>query len=208
MIVLFILLAILLVVAILFVIFFPKMYKKYLRKNYVSIYGKQVYKIALKQDYYLINRLLLKGNDETSIDIDHFLCGNKYIYVIKDYYFEGGLSAKEYDRAWVYYHKSGKVETKEKIDNPILLNKERVKLLCKITDLDPSLIISVVLINNDCQFSKFEGDSKKDFLVTRANLKRFIKSFENRDIPNIKDSQLQIAVKDIAKLNERKKHNG
>ena len=106
---LFIVLAILIALSILFIIFFPKLYKKHLRKNFVSVYGKQVYKLALHEDYYLINRLLLKTMDGTTIDIDHFLCGNKYIYVIKDYYFEGALSAKEYDHMWWYYKKDKKI---------------------------------------------------------------------------------------------------
>ena len=205
MIYLFISLAVLLVAILLFIIIYPKAHRKNLRKNYISIYGKQIYKLALHEDYYLINRLLLKTSDGRSIDIDHFLCGNKFIYVIKDYYFEGGLSAKEFDRAWIYYKKEGKKQIKQKIDNPLLLNQERTNLLCKITDLDPSFIISIVLINNDCQFSKFEGESKNNFIVTRSNFKKFIKAFENKDVANIKDSQLSIAVNDIAKLNERKK---
>lgn len=208
MIILFIALSVLLVLSVLFVIFFPKIRKKNLRNNYVSIYGKQIYKLALEQDYYLINKLLLKTHEGTSIDIDHFLCGNKYIYVIKDYYFDGGLSADENDRAWIYYHKVGKKNVKELIDNPLLLNQKRVNILSKITGLDSSLIISVVLINSDCQINKFVGKSKNNFLVTRSNFKKFIKSFENKNIAKINDSQLSIAVNDIAKLNERKNKYG
>lgn len=205
MLILFICLAVLLILSILFVILYPRIHKAHLINNYVAIYGKKIYKLALQQDYYLINRLLLKSEEGISIDIDHLLCGNKYIYVIKDYYFDGGLSANENDRAWIYYHKIGKQKIKEKIDNPLLLNEKRVNLLCKITGLDRSLIISVVLINNDCQFSKFEGKSKNNFLVTRSNFKKFIKSFENKNIADLRDSQLSIAVNDIAKLNQRKK---
>lgn len=102
MIALFISLAILLVLVILFLIFYPKFYKAKLKKDFVPIYGKKIYRYALHNDLYLINQLELKGNDDQIIKIDHLLFANKFIYVISDYYLPGLVLAKENDQSFIY----------------------------------------------------------------------------------------------------------
>ena len=102
MIALFISLAVLLVLVVLFLIFYPKLYRAKLKKDFVPIYGKKIYRYALHNDLYLINQLELKANDDQIIKVDHLLFANKYIYVISDYYLPGSIEAKENDSSFIY----------------------------------------------------------------------------------------------------------
>ena len=101
----FIALAVVLVLLIIFFVIYPFIRRAYIKKHFIEVFGKKIYKIALHDDFYLINRLLLKTMDGTSIDIDHLLCGNKYIYVIHDEYFKGELYARIQDRTWIKSYK-------------------------------------------------------------------------------------------------------
>lgn len=179
--------------------------RKYTSKNYIASYGRKIYKLALHNDYYLINRLLLSTMDGTSIDIDHLLCGNKYIYVINDSYIDGELYAKINDRTWIKSTKKKGKEEKQKIDNLLLINKKRIETFSSITNLSSSLIINVVLINDNCKLEGFENTSKNAFLVPVSSFKKLLNQFEKSNVANIKDNQLKRAVMDIASLNERKK---
>ena len=201
----FIALAVLLVLLVIFFIVFPFARHAYIKKHFLEHYGKKIYKLALHNDFYLINRLLLKTMDGTSIDIDHLLCGNKYIYVIHDEYIDGGLYARLNDRTWIKSIKTKKEIHKEKIENLLLVNKHRIETFTQITNLSPSLIINIVVINDDCKVEAFENTSKTAYLTSLFNLKKLINSLEKDNVKNIKDSQLKHAIMDIAELNERKK---
>ena len=204
--VVFILLAIILILLIAFFVSFPFILKRYTKKNYVKSYGRKIYKLALHNDYYLINRLPLKTMDGSNIDIDHLLCGNKFIYVINDAYIDGELYAKINDRTWIKSTKIKKQIQKQKIENLLLVNKKRIETFSSITNLSQSLIINIVLINDDCKLEGFENTSKNAFLVHVSSFKKLLMTFERSNVANLKDNQLRRAVEDIAQLNERKKN--
>ena len=195
------------VIALLFFGLFPLFQRLYVKKNFIEAYGKTIYNIALKEDYYLINTLLLERADGTRISIDHFLAGNKYLYIIKDKFFDGAITGEFIDPTWLLYQKKGKAIKKRKFDNPLLMNKARIEKMLQITNLDPSLIISIVLINDDAIIDKplihkdYDGVS---FLVKRRDLKKVIRKIENRDISALNEKELKHIVHDIAKLNANK----
>lgn len=180
----------------------------YIYKHYVDYYGRQVYLIARDYDYYLINTLSLKLTDLSNVKLDHVLFGNKYIYLIKDRYYRGGLIAKEDDNSWVYYAKKGKRYLKEYIDNPLKLNDIRRNKISQALGIDKSLFISIVVINDDCYISSLEIKSKDNFIVPLAKLYKLIKNLENRDVNPLNEEQLKNAVQDIYRLNMTKVKNG
>lgn len=204
---LFIFLAVLLVALILLLLFYPSLNALYFRKNYVRIYGKKVYRIALDRDLYLINRLKLPMNGDIAVSLDHVLFGTKYIYVISDRYYDGALNAKEEDKSWVYFPRRRKKggEGKKYVDNPLKENRQNLNKLARATGLDRRLFLPIVLINNDCVIESFQPKSRKDFLCHVRNLKKLIAALEGRDVAEINDAQLQEAVQDIAKLNLTRK---
>lgn len=206
---LFIVVSVLFLLTVLFIILYPTIKKLYFKKHFLSVYGKQIYKLANKQDYYLINNLALKGDDEVSnVKIDHLLCGNKYIYVVSDSYFDGALDAKAKDRSWIYYQRKNRKEfIRRKIDNPILIAENRTQRLMNITNLDASLLITIILINNNCQINEdFELAKDNTYLIPIGKFNKLISNLEKRDVSNINPVQLKNAVHDIANLNLNKKH--
>ena len=98
-----------------------------LEKRYINIYGRKIYHIALDNDYYLINNVKLASHDDKIASINHLLFGDKYIYLISDYYYRGEVSAKESDLSWIYRPLSKK-EHARYIDNPILKNISLLEL--------------------------------------------------------------------------------
>lgn len=204
MIFLFVALAILTFLSIIFFIVFPFAKKSFLKKNYVRSYGKEVYKIANFYDLYLINRLILKSNDDSRIHIDHLLFGNKFIFVIKDYYFDGQLKGKEVDQSWVYYFGKEKDPKKEYVKNPLLENKARVNKLSILTGLNESFLISVILVNDSCDLSLTLNESDNQFVVKKSELKKLVEKVEARNVAPLNDEQLSYAAKDIAALNINK----
>ena len=80
--------------AIIFLVIYPIVRRNDYRENFLKKYGKKIYDIANKNDYYLINELSLKLNDDSLVNIDHLLLANKYLFLISDYYFEGTVENK------------------------------------------------------------------------------------------------------------------
>ena len=201
MIILFVALAILTFFSVIFFIVFPFAKKSSLKKNFVKAYGKDVYKIANYYDLYLINCLVLKSNDDSRINIDHLLFGNKFIFVIKDYYFDGQLNGKEVDQSWVYYFGKEKDPKKEYVKNPLIENKTRTNKLSMITGLDESFLISIILVNDDCDLSLEMNPSDNQYVIKRSELKKLVSSIEGRNVAPLNDEQLAYAARDIAALN-------
>lgn len=204
MIALFISLAVLLVLVVLFIIFYPKFYKAKLKKDFVSIYGKKVYRYALHNDLYLINQLELKGNDDQIIKVDHLLFANKYIYVISDYYLPGSIEAKENDQSFIY-KSCEKDSEKVYIDNLLIKGRELTNKVAFNLGLKENLFISIALVDDDADFNGFKSSLTDNYIVHLSSLTKLLDSIESRNVAPLNDDQLKYAVKDINRLNERRK---
>ena len=76
--------------------------------------------------------------------------------------------------------------------------------LSSSTGIDASLMIGIVLINDDCKV-EVQSDSKQFYIIQRKRLPSLIKAIESRPVEPINEKQLEKAVQSIAKLNKRKK---
>ena len=74
----------------------------YRRKRFQVLYYKRVYKVALENDYYLINQFYFKIDSNKLAKVDHILFGEKYIYVILSKYYEGDLVGKSTDKSLIF----------------------------------------------------------------------------------------------------------
>lgn len=182
----------------LFLIIFPFAKRHYNFKNFQKIYYKEIRKIVDINDYYLINNLVIKNNNQLICRIDHVLFGDKYIYVIKDRYYRGAISGKKEDAAWFFYSNNKK---QYEMDNPMAMNEKRVEKLSLVTNIDPSFFISILLINDNCVIKNAnELNKENSFIVSRKNLKKLIKTIEKRNVKNMDQKQLEYAVQDISRL--------
>ena len=173
----------------------------YRRKHFQIHFYKRVYKVALDNDYYLINQFVFKVDSSKNATVDHILFGNKYIYVIISKYYQGDLVGKYLDKSLIFIsHKGKKCYT----DNPFNEVKLLTSKLSSSTSIDASLMIGIVLINDDCKVA-VQSESKQFYIIQRKRLAALIKAIESRPINNINEGQLAKAVQSIAKLNKRKK---
>lgn len=202
--VLFVALAILLLLVILFIIFYPKLRSAKFKKDYVSIYGKKIYQYALHNDLYLINELELKGNDDQKLRIDHLLFGTKYIYLITDYYLPGTVEAKVNDQSFIYTSLD-KNPKKVYIDNLFLSADVLTKKVAANLGLNPNLFIPVSIVDNDCDFGNLKLNVKDNYIVHFNKFNKLINVLESRNVPPLNDNQLKYTVKDVNRLNERRK---
>ena len=170
------------------------------KHNTIYAYYKKIYRVALDEDFYLINAFKNKTADEEEFHIDHILIGNKFIYCIRDRYYDGAIRAKEKDQSWVFYSKKNKKG--EIIPNPLRMNALRVDRMSLMTNLDKKLFISVILVNDDCLISPYEVTYPNNFVVSLKNFSSFIREKESLPIEPMDPRALDVAAKDIAQLNQ------
>lgn len=183
---------------VLFMLIYPFAKARYDFKNFQKIYYKEIKKIADLNDYYLINKLSIRNNNQLICRIDHVLFGDKYIYVIKDRYYRGTICGSANDNAWLFYTKG---DATIEIQNPMKVNEKRVDKLSLATQIDMSFFISIVIINDNCVI-KNSQDLMRDnnFIVSKKNLKKLIKTIEKRNVSKMDPKQLEYAVQDISRL--------
>ena len=143
-------------------------------------------------------------DDQHNALINHVLCGNKYIYLINSYYFNGDITGTISDRALIYVPKKGQ---KKYINNPLLSMKKLLERLSMVTNLDPDLFIGIVLVNDGVGID-INGESNTYFLTNRNKLNSLIKELEARPISMIDQKQLESAVNALSQSsNKLKKKN-
>lgn len=173
----------------------------YRRKFFQIHFYKQVYRVALDNDYYLINQYVFKVDSSKYATVDHILFGNKYIYTIISKFYQGDLIGKYADKSLIFIsHKGKKCYT----DNPYNEAKYLTSKLSSSTGIDASLMIGIVLINDDCKVA-VQSESKQFYIIQRKRLPALIKAIESRPVEQINQTQLEKAVQSIAKQNKRKK---
>ena len=87
------------------------------KKKYRELSYYKIRDVVLNNDYYLINNFKFKIDDKTSYIVDHIIGGDKYFYIISDYYFgSGSLTGNINDQSLIYTNKKGKKKWKEILD--------------------------------------------------------------------------------------------
>ena len=181
-------------------LYFP-ISRVYRRKHFQIHYYKKVYRVALDHDYFLINQFVFKIDNSKVASVDHILFGNKYIYVISSKYYQGDLVGKYNDKSLIFIsHKGKKCYT----DNPYNQVKQLASKLSSSTGVDASLMIGIVLVNDDCKVA-VQSESKQFYIIQRKRFSALIKAIESRPVEEINQTQLAKAVQSIAKQNKRKK---
>jgi len=183
-----------------FCLYFP-IVNVYRRKNFQIHFYKKIYRVALDNDYYLINQFVFKVDSSKNATVDHILFGNKYIYSIVSKYYQGDLVGKYNDKSLIFISHKGK---KWYTDNPFSEVKNLTSKLSSSTGIDASLMIGIILINDDCKV-EVQSESKQFYIIQRKRFAALIKAIESRPVENINENQLAKAVKSIAALNKRKK---
>ena len=169
-------------------------------KNYRLKYYKKIYSLVFNEDYYLINNFVFRIEDKLLCTIDHIIFGDKFIYLIFDYYYEGALTGKYNDKSLVLIDNKGK---KYYTDNPILISTKVVEKLSLFTSIEKSMFVGISLINNSSHLS-IENNDNTQVIINKKNIKSFVHTMEESDVGKINQNQLNDLVKAFDKLNKRK----
>ena len=181
-------------------LYFP-ISRSYYRKHFQIHYYKRIYRVALDNDFFLINQFVFKVDATKVANVDHLLFGNKYIYVLSSKYYHGDLVGKYHDKSLIFISHRGK---KCYTDNPYNQVKLLASKLSSSTGIDASLMIGIILVNDDCRVA-VQSDSKQFYIIQRKRFASLIKAIESRPVEEINQQQLAKAVQSIAKQNKRKK---
>jgi hypothetical protein len=173
------------------------------KHRYMEIFHKTIMRIAEDQDYQLINPVLFKLDDSTFLKIDHLLFGDKFIYVIKDEYYNGALLGKLKDQNWLFHHfdkQKGKY-----VKNPFIVNARRIEKLSLLTQLNENLFVSIIVVNDEAMIDRVSRGETLSFMVSIKKLPRVIAAFEDRNVMKLDAEKTQLAVNSIYRLSEENK---
>ena len=179
-------------------LFFRRPFRRWkAKRNITKAYYPKVYKTALHGDYYLINDFN-RGEGPSKIHIDHIVGGNKFIYVISDYYFDGAISGMGEDASWVYYSRRGR---KTAIQNPLAANRYALNRLSTISGINSSFMVGIVLVNEECFVSRQDkpGDGESR-IISLSGLERLIEEYEGKDVTSFVAKELWQAIHDLHEL--------
>ena len=103
----------------------------------------------LKDEQYLINNLILIGDNEISHQFDHILVRHNGVFVIETKNYYGDIKGNVDDTYWTKsFISKGKLHI-EKFMNPIKQNNAHIRFLKKVLGKDIPFINIVVFVDND-----------------------------------------------------------
>jgi hypothetical protein len=178
---------------------------QYAKTHLNQIFNRIIFRYVTEKDYYLIPFVKVKLPGNKDVIIDHLVFGDKFIYAVKDLYFQGGLLGKGSDKEWSYYEYKYHQPKYRYIPNPFLLNRQRIDKLALVTGLDPQLFISIILVNNEAMINRIPVSEDNQFIINIRQFSRLMDAIESRDVPPFKSQILSKAVLDINEMNMRNK---
>ncbi len=182
-------------------LFGPFIKIRYEERFFHRIIGKELYKIAVNHDNFIIHDVEIKFIDGF-IHFDHLFFGNKYIYCIRNVYYTYGIEGSNQDLKWFHYDRKGNFEY---IENPLKSNKiqmEKMKTYMKVPN-DQKFFYSIIVINDDCTF-RIHDYQEDEIVIKRSELKKFLKEKEND--PNISSFQQKQLEKIVQQIYEQCNH--
>lgn len=164
-----------------------------------DMFYKKVYKVVRNTDFYLVNNLTFKSGDEVVSVVPHVIGGNKFLYLISEYYCDGCLEARGDDRSWICYFRDG---TKSNVSNPIYANKKLVSDFSLRLGFSKDMIKGIVVVNDDCFITRFDTSVSESLLCTISNLESVINGYESIDVPPFNTKELEQVIRDLHDSNK------
>ena len=105
--------------------------------------------LKLKDEQYLINNLILVGDNNISHQFDHILIRHNGVFVIETKNYYGEIKGSIEDTYWTKTYINRRKVVIDKFMNPIKQNNAHIRYLKKILGRDIPLINIVCFVNND-----------------------------------------------------------
>lgn len=187
-------------------LFFYATFKKWRRKKkYKNIYAKKLYSLSLVKDYLLVNQFRCKESGYDEVLCDHILFGDKYIYLIYDYYFNGAISGECQDKKLLYYEYKKQVK---EIVNPYAECTNKIRIIQNVLyNENPEIFRGIIIINKECNVN-INGKFNKIVITNEKNLKKLINKFETENVKNLVKEDVDLIAQKMYNARENVNKNG
>jgi len=147
-------------------------------------------KYISKKGGFLINDVIIPGNNDKTSEIDHILFTNYGVFVIETKNLSGLILGKEDDPNWIQVLGNGNV--RNRVYNPIMQNQTHVDRLNKILNIDYIYNV-VVFVQNNTRAIKYNN------VIKRSRLVRYLKSYQYKAFS---DKEVTMLYEKIMKYKE------
>ncbi len=132
---------------------------------------KNLYRACKKENYLIINDILIQINEDKFRQADTIIFGNKYIYVVKQLIYLGKLEGYPDDENWRLYYQN----EMQYVRNPLKNNERRIIQIANTLQLSLDNFKSIVALAKTIQMGNIVIHNDDEFIC-----------MENEVIPAIK----------------------
>lgn len=140
--------------------------------------------------HYLINNLVLLGDNGVSHQIDHIYIRDNGVFVIETKNYFGEIKGGEDDSFWTHSYTSRKKKITTTFHNPLKQNKSHVRAIKHVIGKDIPIYCFVVFTQNNEQEINLFNVVNPSLLLDRINLMSSEKPLTKEDMKNINDTLL------------------
>ena len=182
-----------------FWIIYPRVKHRLSQENYKRFDYDVIAHLVKNNDYYLINSFTFETGS-TPLVIDHLIGGDKYLYVVIDYFIPGTLEVDPRLKYAMVYRKGN-----EKLEmlSPYEMVRAAIERLSTLSGIPSEYIVGIALINEDAVVLGNIHPSTDLYLSTPHQIGKIIRSYEKRDIKPFVSSQLWQAIQDLHAIKAR-----
>lgn len=173
------------ILLLLFCLFF-----KQIRVFYIGItrhrrIQRNLYKACKKENYLILNDILIQVNEDKFRHADTIIFGNKYIYVVKEAIWLGKIEGFREDEKWRLYYKN----TLDHVKNPFLENEKKIRRIANVTNLSLDNFKSIVALAKTVEVGNIKIEGKNEFMCMEDEVIASIKWIEKESKEDKYDPQ-------------------
>lgn len=162
------------ILLLLFCLFF-----KQIRVFYIGItrhrrIQRNLYKACKKENYLILNDILIQVNEDKFRHADTIIFGDKYIYVVKEAIWLGKIEGFREDEKWRLYYK----DTLDHVKNPFLENEKKIRRIANVINLSLDNFKSIVALAKTVKVGNIKIEGKNEFMCMEDEVISSIKWIE------------------------------
>ena len=167
-------------------------------KNVNKAIYKKLYRLAHLNDYLLLNNYKITISEKTSLVLNHVLISNKFIILINDFNYSGVISGSYGDEQLLLHDKTGE----RLILNPLTYNRNILKRIALLNDLDTSFLKGVMVFANNTLFDIKDIPSQY-YVCQKKDLASVIKEIDSIDVKPFKEDTVERFIAKLDSLNAK-----
>lgn len=141
------------------------------------------------EHYRLIDNVLLKRKDGSTVQIDHIVVSNYGIFVIETKNYEGIITGGDYSQQWTKHM----YKKKYQFYNPTRQNYGHIKALEEVLELPQNIFISVIVFLSGAKLRV----KSKYHVVNARNLKKTILTYKSEKLDNMKVNAIEKQIRSL-----------